>query len=53
MEANGVPIVPHITSPTAELKVLIDDNDIEGRGRRNGGEHGFEEVRCDIACAIN
>jgi hypothetical protein len=34
----------------AEVRILIDDNDIEITDVSGGGEYSFEEVRCLIAC---
>ena len=45
METNGFRIA---ILQTAYVGVLIDDNDVEGSKRRDGGEDGFEEIRCDI-----
>ena len=46
-----------ITLPTmrhgAEVYILIDDNDIEGRRRCGRGEYSFEENRCGVVGAVN
>ena len=44
-ETNGFPFPAAKTvGLTTEVKFLIDDDDIEGHRRCNGGEHGFEEI---------
>ena len=32
-----------------EVEVLVDDNNIKAFGSCDGGEHGFEGVRCGVA----
>jgi hypothetical protein len=34
----------------AEVRIPIDDNDVERNGVSGGGEYSFEEVRCLVAC---
>ena len=38
---------------SCEVKFPIDDNDIEGRRGRDGGEYGFEEIECGIISGVD
>jgi len=38
---------------SGKAKFVIDDNDIEGRRRCDGGEYGFEEIECGVASHVN
>jgi len=38
---------------TAEVKVPVDDNDVEGHRKCGRGEHGFEEIRCGVLSEID
>ena len=37
----------------AEVKLFIDDNDIEGRRRCDGGEYDFEEIERSAASGVD
>jgi len=53
-ETNGIWFAaPTMTWDTAKINVPIDDNDVEGRGRCDGGEYSSEEVGCVVACDRN
>ena len=54
-ETDGIRIASEpTTSKTAKVKVPIDDDDVEGRNRWYGGEHGSEEIRRGvILCGVD
>lgn len=44
--------VADTTWHTAKVSVPVDDNDIEGCRRCDGGDYSFKEIRCGV-CGIN
>jgi len=52
-EANEFQITPRTMWRVAEVDIPIDDNDIEGCRRCDGGEYNFEEIRCGVVGGVN
>jgi len=38
---------------SGKVKFLIDDDDVEGRRRCDGGKDGFEEIKCGVASDVD
>lgn len=43
---NGFRVTPRLMRHVVEVEVLVYDDNIEGSRSCDGGEYGFEEVRC-------
>ena len=49
VERGGLRIKDPRVCHEAEVQVPIDDNEIEWRGGRDGGEYGYDEIRYSVA----